>query len=231
MKRKTWAIIPVKRLSQAKRRLAPVLPAEGRRQLVLAMLRDVLGILAQVEEIDTVLVVTPDAHIAEIARQSGATVLSEPRAAGLNAAVKAGLAYAQKHGATAAIVLPGDAPLATADELRRVVATAGVGGQPRAALVPSHDGDGTNALLLSPPGTLDPSYGPGSFVRHLAQAVARKLDVQVLQAPGLAIDIDEPCDLDRLMAQKQGTDAYAFLAAYRSSAENRPPQPMRETEL
>ncbi len=130
--------------------------------------------------------------------------------------MKAGLAYAHEHGTSDALILPADVPFATADEVCRVVASASVVHQPQAVLVPSHDGDGTNALLLSPPGTLDPSYGPGSFVRHLAQAVARKLDVQVLQAPGLAIDIDEPRDLDRLMAHKQGADAYAFLAAYRS---------------
>ena len=83
----------------------------------------------------------------------------------------------------------------------------------------------------SPPGALQPSFGPGSFVRHLAQAVARKLDVQVVQTSGLAHDIDEPRDLDRLMTGKQGADAYAFLAAYRANAESRPPQPPRETEL
>jgi 2-phospho-L-lactate guanylyltransferase len=230
MNEKTWTIIPVKRLSQAKRRLSPALPAEARRQLVLVMLKEVLGILSQVAEIDTVLVVTPDAHVAEIARQSGASVLSEARAGGLNAAVKAGLAFAREHGATAALILPGDVPFATADEVRRVVASASAGRQSRAVLVPSHDGEGTNALVLSPPGALEPSYGPGSFLRHLAQAVARKLDVQVLQAPGLAVDIDEPRDLARLIADKRGAGSYAFLQAHPTKPEDRPPPAAGGTE-
>ena len=228
MSRSTSAIIPVKRLSQAKRRLASVLPAEARRRLVMAMLQDVLDALGQVEQIGTVLVVTPDAQVAEIARKAGASLLGESRAAGLNAAVSAGLALAQERGATDALVLPADVPMVTPDELRRLVMTAmGRGNsQPRALLVPSHDGDGTNALLVSPPGALVPSYGPGSFVRHLAQAVARKLDVQVLQAPGqslgLALDIDEPRDLDRLFEHAQRSGRYAFLAAHLSKPRQAP---------
>jgi len=230
MNRTTWAIIPVKRLSQAKRRLAPVLPADARRQLVLVMLQGVLGALAKVEDIDAVLVVTPDDRVAEVARAAGATVLPESRAAGLNAAVKMGLAYAHEHGATDALVLPADIPLATPDELRRVVGSAAGSGQPRALLVPSHDGEGTNALLLSPPSVLQPSFGPGSFLRHLAQAVARKLDVQVVQPTGLANDIDEPRDLERLIAHKQGSDCYAFLERHLGKTKGRPQNLPRGTE-
>jgi 2-phospho-L-lactate guanylyltransferase len=194
------------------------------------MLQEVLGAIAKVEDIGTALVVTPDARVAEVARSAGATVLTEPRAAGLNAAVKMGLAFAHEHGATEALVLPADIPLATPDELRRIVASAAGSGPPRALLVPSHDGEGTNALLLSPPGALQPSFGPGSFVRHLAQAVARKLDVQVVQPTGLANDIDEPRDLDRLMAHKLGANCYAFLEAHLGKAKGRPQNLPRGTE-
>jgi 2-phospho-L-lactate/phosphoenolpyruvate guanylyltransferase len=230
MKRTTWAIVPVKRLSQAKRRLAPVLPADARRELVIAMLQDVLGALVQVREIDRVLVVTPDAQVAEIARAAGASVLSEARSAGLNAAVKTGLAQARGHGATDALVLPADVPLATPDELRRIVTSFPGGTQPRALLAPSHDGEGTNALLLSPPGILQPSFGPGSFLRHLAQAVARKIELQIVQPSGLSHDIDEPRDLDRLMAYKRVSAGYAFLEAHLHKAEGRLQRPAREIE-
>ena len=230
MKRTTWAIVPVKRLSQAKRRLAPVLPAEARRELVLAMLQNVLGALVQVREIDALLVVTPDARVAEIARAAGANILSEARSTGLNPAVKSGLAYARAHGATNALVLPGDVPLSTPHELRRIVTSAHGGAQPRALLAPSHDGEGTNALLLSPPDILQPSFGPGSFLRHLAQAVARKIELQIMQPAGLAHDIDEPRDLDRLMAYKRGSARYAFLEAHLHKAEGRHQRPAREIE-
>ena len=234
MKRSTWAIIPVKELSQAKRRLAPALPDQARRQLVLVMLREVLGALAEVEDIAMALVVTPDDRVAEAARAAGAAVLPETRTAGLNAAVSMGLAFAREHAATEALVLPGDVPLATAGELRRIVRGNGASEPPRAVLVPSHDGEGTNALFMSPPCILQPSFGPGSFLRHLAQAVARKVDVQVLQPVGIAQDIDAPRDLDRLWAQKRGAADYAFLEPYLGRPE-RPPHlpvqgPMQGTE-
>jgi len=45
---RTCAIVPVKALEQAKRRLSSVLPDAARQQLVLAMLQDVLAALAGV---------------------------------------------------------------------------------------------------------------------------------------------------------------------------------------
>ena len=93
------------------------------------------------------------------------------------------------------------------------MATAATPARPRATLVPALDGDGTNALLLAPPDAMQPGFGPGSFVRHLAQAVARRLDAQVLQLPRVAIDIDQPHDLARLL-QSKGGSRYGFLAAY-----------------
>jgi 2-phospho-L-lactate guanylyltransferase len=103
-------------------------------------------------------------------------------------------------------------------------------GSPRALLVPSHDGKGTNALLMSPPGALQPSFGPGSFLRHLGQAVARKVDVEVLQPAGLAHDIDEPRDLVYLMARRRGVGSYAFLEAQLGMPDSEPRPTPRRTE-
>src|ERR1700736_4706566 len=76
----SWAIVPVKTLTHAKRRLASHLPAAARRQLVLTMLEDVLAALAASAAVGRVLVVSPDAHVAELAAARGAMVLREGRA-------------------------------------------------------------------------------------------------------------------------------------------------------
>src|SRR5262245_56948826 len=89
----TCAIVPVKALDQAKRRLAPVLPDRARQQLVVAMLKDVLAALAGVVSIDRIVVVTPDHRVAGLAQRHGASVLPEPAAAELNAAIASGIAY------------------------------------------------------------------------------------------------------------------------------------------
>lgn len=81
-------------------------------------------------------------------------------------------------------------------------------------LVPSRDGDGTNAILVSPPDAFAPSFGPGSFARHRAQAAAAGIACRTLELPGLALDIDEPHDLRDLMQRTRGNPRYAFLARY-----------------
>jgi 2-phospho-L-lactate guanylyltransferase len=90
-------------------------------------------------------------------------------------------------------------------------------------IVPSEDGEGTNALLLAPTDVLQPAFGEGSFVRHVAQAVALGLDFRVLRLPGLAADIDQPRDLARLAAAMRGSDRYAFLDAAADGAPRREP--------
>jgi 2-phospho-L-lactate guanylyltransferase len=74
----TCAIVPVKVLAHAKRRLSSVLPDAARQQLVLAMLQDVLAALAGAQSIDWVAVVTADQRVAALAQGHGASVLPEP---------------------------------------------------------------------------------------------------------------------------------------------------------
>jgi len=210
----TWAIIPVKALAEAKQRLAPVLPPPARRQLVLAMLQTVLAAVTEAKGIAATLVVTPDPDVAQLALGTGAQVLRERGARGLNAAVRAGLARAAAEGATRALVLPADVPLVTSGELSGLIGSAAAAGAPRATLVPAADGEGTNAMLLDPPGALVPRFGPGSYLRHLAQALARRLDVEVVHLPGLAGDIDCPGDLDRLLVPAPQLAHFQFLARH-----------------
>jgi 2-phospho-L-lactate guanylyltransferase len=208
----TFAIVPVKALGEAKRRLAPALAPAQRRRWVLTMLEDVLGLLGHVDSIARILVVTPDADVASVATGRGAVVVREERRGGdLNAAVRLGLAHARSQGADRALVVPADVPLATHAEMLSVLTSVSADPARQVAIVPSEDGEGTNALLLAPPDVLQPEFGEGSFVRHVAQAVALGLDFRVLRLPGLGTDIDQPRDLARLAAATAGSDRYSFL--------------------
>jgi 2-phospho-L-lactate guanylyltransferase len=77
--------------------------------------------------------------------------------------------------------------------------------------VPSHDGQGTNALLLSPPGAIEPSFGPGSFARHLEVGRQAGLQPTTLALEGVGRDIDTPADLEILANARAGDPRYAFL--------------------
>ena len=65
-------------------------------------------------------------------------------------------------------------------------------------IVPDRHGSGTNALLLSPPGVIEPSFGPGSFARHAARAHAAQTVVRVAEVRSLGLDVDTPDDLQAL---------------------------------
>ncbi len=205
----TAVIIPVKGLAQAKLRLSAVLSPAERRRLVLAMLEDVLSVVSDVSAISDIIVVTPDGEVAALAADHGAHVLREEGQGGLNPALVSGLALARSQGAGRALVLPADVPLATVVEIAEIVDSAS-GSRSQVTVVPSRDGAGTNALLLSPPDAMQPEFGEGSFVRHVAQAVALGLEFRVLRLPGVAADIDEPRDLD-VLATARCAQRYAFI--------------------
>jgi 2-phospho-L-lactate guanylyltransferase len=218
-------VVPVKPLADAKQRLACVLPPEARRRLMLVMLDDVLAALGQVETIEATLVVTPDAEVAAIARRRGARVLREARSSGHSAAAIAGFAEARARGAARAVTIPADAPLVTPAELVALLDGAasspsprlrgeGTAAAPAVTLVPSRDGEGTNAILVAPPDAFAPSFGPGSFARHLAKAAAGGIACRTLSLRGLGLDIDEPRDLGDLMRVARHDPRYAFLARY-----------------
>lgn len=195
-----WAVIPVKPLRGALRRLTPALDAPVRRALQVAMLTDVLGACAGADDLAGVLVVTSDPDAATLAeRIAGARVVPDhepPR--GMNAAVVRGLAAVAELGAEGALVLTADLPLARPDDVAAILGHPLAG--PSALLVPSADGTGTNAMLLRPPAGLRPRLGPDSFARHSAEAVRRGLALDRLERPRLALDIDTPADLVMLMA-------------------------------
>ncbi|GAG38221.1 unnamed protein product, partial [marine sediment metagenome] len=66
------AIVPVKALPSSKSRLRRDFDTLFVEQLATAMLRDVLGALVRVSALGRVVVVTPDADVAEVARSAGA---------------------------------------------------------------------------------------------------------------------------------------------------------------
>jgi 2-phospho-L-lactate guanylyltransferase len=174
------------------------------------MLQDVLATLAQVDGIARVLVVTPDANAASLAEGQGAMILPEPGAGQLNAAIESGIAFATSQAAAQVLVLPADVPLASPAEIASLIQSRG--SDPGVTLAPSHDSTGTNGLLLAPPGALTPCYGPGSYLQHMSQAMARHIDVNVLHLAGVARDIDEPADLAVLFAA--AGERYGFLAPF-----------------
>jgi|SRR5579875_1873643 len=192
----TVAVIPVKRFEEAKQRLAPSVQLGHRRALVEAMFSDALLAARRVSAIDHILVVTADPTASRIAAGYEAIVVDDTAESHTEAA-QLGVARALAMGATRVLLLPGDCPLLDPVEIEQLIARPV---PPRSVLiVPDRHGEGTNALLLTPPDAMTPSFGEGSRRRHTELATAQGTTPEVVQVPSLALDIDTPEDLDRLM--------------------------------
>lgn len=217
-----WAVVPAKEIAEAKRRMAARLSREERQELVLAMLGDVLEVLTSVEGLEGLLVVTRDPQAATLARGLGAGVLDEGKDGGLNAALRQAAAHLRQIGARGILVVPGDLPALTVEEVSTVLRYHAEVDR-KMTLVADRHGRGTNCLACSPPDLCTFHFGEDSFRAHRQAAAQVGLDVRCLELPGVQMDVDTPEDLDMLRDSGVGRRTGRFLAGLGvapASAEN-----------
>lgn len=193
----TIAVLPVKRWAAAKQRLGEDLSGGTRRALAEAMVTDVLVALRRCPAIDGVLMVTGEAGAAALAYGYDAEVVDDPADSGHNDAARRGVAEAIARQAERVVLVPGDCPALDPGELERLL------GRPRAGLsevvvVPDRHGTGTNALVLTPPDVMAPSFGADSRDRHVAAAQEAGARCAVEELRSLMFDVDTSEDLDAL---------------------------------
>jgi 2-phospho-L-lactate/phosphoenolpyruvate guanylyltransferase len=175
-------LIPVKRFTAAKRRLAGLLGDAERAELA-RWLADRVVLASR--PLPTY-VACDDDEVATWADGLGAEVLWSP-GLGLNGAVDAGRTTIAGKGFDHIVIAHSDLPLA--HDLAAVADDGTV------TLVPDGRRDGTNVLALPVRTELPAAYGAGSFQRHLAAAMAAGSRVEVRRDPRLALDVDNPHDL------------------------------------
>jgi 2-phospho-L-lactate guanylyltransferase len=195
------AVIPLKELPLGKRRLAHSLADEVRHRLILTMLADVVAILLRSAGIERVSILTRDHAIVP----HGCTHIPDA-ADGLNAALAVAADACVAAGATAMLVVPGDIPLIECDDVAAILAARG---EDTLVAAPDEAGCGTNALLVTPPRLIGTHFGPRSLLAHETVARGAGARFVLVRRPGLAFDVDEPGQLQRLMLE--GGARYAFL--------------------
>lgn len=210
--RNIWAVVPVKELAGAKSRLAEVCSPEIRCQLVRAMAEDVLSVLASVPELSGIAVVTLDLSIATLAVKYGAQVFADGARDSYSGAVAAAAARLDGAGCDGILVLPADIPLITAGEISAVIAAHRAA--PALTIVQAHDGRGSNAVMVSPPGAVPFAFGETSFCRHVENARRLGIEPTMLTLPGIRFDIDNAADLALFMQRPSGTLSWACLTAH-----------------
>ena len=194
---RTIAILPVKTFDAAKQRLGGMLGAGSRQALAQAMFSDVLTALRRVRGLDGIVVVTSDRIADSTALGHRVQTLRDDAQVGQSAATLIGIGYAIGRGFDRALLVPGDTPLLDPGEVDDLLDESERRGL-AAMVVPDRHGTGTNALLLSPPNAIEPSFGPGSLERHLAAARAAAVPHDTAAPASLTMDVDTPEDLTEL---------------------------------
>lgn len=202
------AIVPIKGLTQAKQRLAPLLSGSERRALMTHMIDDVLSVICQAEGISGLVVITDDEDVRTQARRYNARIMAEPGARDLpGAGDLKGLASQNKepgadgHGIETVGVGRLNQVFAMA---MKQLAEEGEDGvlllpadiplmtvenlkqmlayhkHPGVTIVPASADGGTNAMMVSPPQLIAPGYGHHSCQRHSEFARAIGIESRVL---------------------------------------------------
>jgi len=190
-------LVPIKDTASAKQRLASILDQSARAQLAQAMLTDVLNTLHQWKGRPRIGIVTGDPYAIRLAEEYRFEVILDPDNPGETGAIEMATRVCLDRGEDSTLVIPGDIPLIESWELEEIYRNApGVG----SVLVPAGDGRGTNAALRRPANLFPLRFGNDSFKPHHTAAQATGKTCVVLHLPGIAVDVDNPQDLQQLLS-------------------------------
>ena len=205
-----FGLIPVKDLSKAKERLSSILPQEERTALAYAMLEDVLKAFMGTKLLDRHFIVTMDRRTIEIAGALGIEVIEETEQKGESHSVNYASRICMEKGAESVLVIPGDAPLITSEDIDSIVEKER--DFPSVILIPARDDYGTNAILRKPPDVIPSRFGEDSFRKHMDEARERGIHCDTYRNSRIALDIDHPDDLEEFLSEKSDTKTFEVLS-------------------
>lgn len=189
------AFVPLKHPACARHRLLEALTAKQRHSMYFTLARRILTALRDVPLVRDTVVVTSSAEVEMFAGHLGVRVMHQMRDEGINSACEAAIASSCAVGITNALIVAGDLPLVRSESLTALLQSAHL--QERGVtIVPDRRHVGTNALLCTPADAIRLRFGPNSFAAHLRTAQEHGLATRIFESSELALDIDEPEDLD-----------------------------------
>jgi 2-phospho-L-lactate guanylyltransferase len=190
----SWVVIPFRGPEGAKTRLAEAVSAEQRRALARAMFQHVLGVACAATGANRVLVVTPSAIAARLAKGSGAHVLRD-RGFGLNEALFEARDELRRKRAASMTIVAADLPLLKPQDIVELMEWA----HPSRVMVAiDRKLKGTNGLAAPIARDFTFRYGPDSALAHAREARSLNLAVRSLRLDRFAADVDTPVDLEVL---------------------------------
>ncbi len=204
-------LIPIKEPNRAKTRLANLLTLDERQQLVWAMFEDVCKALATAKKAQHIFIVTNFQKAAEQARAFGWNVLFEEAQESESASVDWASRLLRARGFDAVMRLPADLPLVQGEDIDELLAIELK--TPNALLVPSREGTGTNAIIRTPADLFPSRFGPNSLALHQAEALQVGVECLMVSNERIALDIDEPADIEAFLEEGKATKTFRLLEA------------------
>jgi len=178
------------------------------------MLYDVLTALHHWKQRPQVGIVTSDPYATKLAAEYQFEVIPDPENPGETGAIEMATQVCVERGVEYTLVIPADIPLIQGWELEEILKHAPAEGS---VLVPAGDGRGTNAAFRRPADLFPLRFGNDSFRPHHAAAQATGKPCIVLDLPGIAVDIDNPEDLQQLVSLPGETRAQNLARKYVSA--------------
>ena len=175
------------------------------------MLHDVLTALHGWKDRPPVALVTSDPYAVKLAAEYEFEIIPDPDNPGETGAIEMATRICVERGADSTLVIPSDIPLIQAWELEEILKQAPAEGS---VLVPAADGRGTNAAFRRPANLYPLRFGNDSFKPHHAAAKATGKPCIVLNLSGIAVDVDNPSDLQELISLPGETSAQALARKY-----------------
>ncbi|MDN5917385.1 MAG: 2-phospho-L-lactate guanylyltransferase [Pseudonocardia sp.] len=208
-------VIPVKPLPVAKTRLrgaadggVGALTAHTRLALALAM--DTVAAARAARRVGSIVVISSDPAVAMELGGLGAEVLPDP-SQGLNGALRHGARLLRERDPAGAVgALQADLPALRPDQLDGALDAASelFGSGATRTFCADEPGQGTTLLVAAPGRDLDPHFGRGSAMAHVASG-AEPLDGDW---PGLRRDVDTSADLEQAAVLGVGPRTRAVIA-------------------
>jgi 2-phospho-L-lactate guanylyltransferase len=196
-------LLPIKNPDNPKSRLSELMSPDQRQRLAWAMYADVARALAASHTQVPVVVVTGFEAAKRHALSLGFEVLFENEQVSESASVDRASRILAARGFDVVLRLPGDIPLLQPDDVDALLAADVL--PPGALMVPSFEGTGTNALMRTPPDLFPSRFGPNSLALHKEEASRAGARCIIVDNPRIALDIDEPADLNMFLIMGKGT--------------------------
>ena len=182
-------------LAQAKTRLQAHLDVTERAQLIHDTLRHTVHALQVSGVVRRIVLVTRDVQVMAWAQIWQVDVHRETeQTGGLNGALREAR-QSLCPSAEALLILPGDMAWLEAEDVRAMVQLATSIDGPLVLIAPDRHEQGTNALLLRPPGVIDFAFGPNSAQLHATLAQTAGVTTLWYHSSSISLDVDELSDL------------------------------------